>query len=247
MRKLLPIVGLLLAFASCQQADDFEKPTIEIDSPKTDDVVLTDDGLRVVATLSDNTGLLQYKIEVVGIDSLNDVGADSTYSIIYIDAVPGEGKALYLDHTIELPSNTFNGKYQMIMTCVDVEGNQALRDTVLFEIRNNADYEPPVFNLISAVSAGDTIGYGFGFGVDGTVSDSQSLIYSDIYVGNVSGSKVLLEQEFPYILDNTVDFSTIEWWFQVDSTWTPGQYHIYVTAWDNYSGVSQDIPFYVKY
>lgn len=226
--------------------NDLEKPIVTIDSPVDNQVVYTADDLRLVATLTDNTGLLQYKLVLTGIDSLNDVGADSTSHLIFIEGVPNAEKAIYIDEYVLLSDTTFNGFYRLTLTCIDVEGNEAIRDTVSIEIKNSIDSEPPVFNAAGPVS-GDTLTFGEGFSITGNVTDSQSLIYSDIYVGRTDGSHEILTFGFSGIVNNTVDYDGIGWYFQVDSTWKQGAYQMYITAWDNYSGVSHSIPFHVAY
>ncbi len=227
--------------------EDSERPVVSIESPQNGDVVTTDNGIPLRAVLTDNTGLLQYKIVISGIDSLNGIGADSTFSTILIDGIPGKPKSFIIDHTIALDENTFNGFYQLTLTCVDVEGNEALRDTVLFQISNSIDSQPPVIDVNSMVLP-DTLRFGEGFVLSGTVSDESALIFSDIFIGRTNFSDTVRYTDFPWISNNLVDYTNeFTWWHQVDSTWSQGAYHIYYTAWDNYSGVSHAIPFYVKY
>ncbi len=243
--KLTFLLLIVLVFASCKKEIDTDNPVVTVDEPSNGGAVYTNDGLRLVATLTDNTGLLQYKLTLNGIDSLNDVGADSTISMIFVEGIPDKNKAFYIDEVIPLHDSIFNGHYQMTLACIDVEGNESLRDTVNFEIRNSNDYQPPVFDIAS-VNQHDTLGLGQGFGVEGMLYD-ENLIYSDFHVGTVSGNQTIFYQEFPVIIDNTIEYTGIGWWFQVDSTWSQGDYRVYVTAWDNYSGVSYEIPFYVSY
>lgn len=235
-----------VAFTACNEVIDTERPTIEIDLPQGGDAVYTNDGLRIVATLTDDTGLLQYKVVLNGIDSLNDVGADSTISFIMVEGVPNNEKAIYLDETFALGDTTFNGSYQLTMACIDVEGNESIRDTVNFTIRNSNDSEPPQFNVLGP-TPNDTLNYGNGFSILGSTTDSQLLMYSTIYVGTKSGSDTILYFRFTNIENNIVDFSSIGWYFQVDSSWAQGAYHMYTTSWDDYSGVSNEIPFHVSY
>ncbi|MFM1874476.1 MAG: hypothetical protein RL266_213 [Bacteroidota bacterium] len=239
---LLSISGLV----ACQQTIDIEKPISEIENPTSGSVVYTNDGLRLVATLSDNTGLLQYKWTINGIDSLNDVGADSTFSYIYIDGVPSKEKTWYLDELFTLSDTIFNGHYELRLSCIDIEGNESLKDTVVFQIRNSIDSQPPQFS-VTGPQAADTLNFGQGFSISGSTYDTQSLVYSDIYVGRTNGSDTILYFEFPNPIDNTVDYNSIGWYLQVDSTWTKGAYHLSITSWDNYSGVSHMIPFHVFY
>lgn len=244
MRSILICVALAVAIIGCQTENDLERPTVEINLPIAGDVVTTNDGIRLVATLTDNTGLLQYKLTLNGIDSLNGIAADSTISMIFIEGILDENKAYYIDQIIPLPDSTFNGYYQATLECIDIEGNLSLRDTVNFMISNSIDSDPPEFNVVGP-TYGDTLMPGEGFGISGNTTDSQSLIYSRIYVGTVDGSFSLIDFEFANIIDNTVDYNSIGWYLQVDTTWTEGAYHMYITSWDNYSGVDYEVPFYV--
>ena len=247
MNRIRPFAFvILLGLNACQQTTDIERPEVVIENPTSGGSVTTNDDLRLVATLTDNNGLLQYKLTINGIDSLNDVGADSTFSLIYVGGIPDKAKAWYLDELIELSDTTFNGYYEARLTCVDIEGNQALQDTVLFRIVNSIDSQPPQFN-VTGPAVSDTLGFGQGFSIAGSTTDSQSLIYSDIYVGRTNDSDTILYFAFRNPIDNAIDYNSIGWYFQVDSTWNQGAYHLYITSWDNYSGVSHEIPFYVFY
>jgi hypothetical protein len=237
---------LLLLGVSCKEIVDTELPIAVIDDPTENEAVFTDNDLRIVATLTDNTGLLQYKLTIDGIDSLNGIAADSTLSMIFVDAIPNEEKAFYLDQTIELDDNTFNGNFQMVLSSLDVEGNESIKDTVRFEIVNSLDPDPPVFNVTGPTS-GDTLEIGSGFLVLGNVSDAQHLNYSEIFIGPTDFSDTIRFTTFPWITNNMVNYDDFTWWHQVDSTWSQGSYHVYYTAWDNVSGTSHTIPFYVSY
>ncbi|MBI1286089.1 MAG: DUF4625 domain-containing protein [Flavobacteriales bacterium] len=245
MKRWFFLVVLIPFAIGCNTTDDTEKPTVVVYSPQEDGAVYTNDGLRVRADLSDNTGVLQYKITLNGIDSLNDIAADSTYSITYIDAIPGKPTDYNYDQTLDLPASTFNGHYQFTMACVDVEGNESIRDTVLFEIKNSADSVPPTFN-VTGPTPYDTLGYGQGFLLGGIITDAEELTYSELFVGTVNFSDTMIYVPYPVIVDNAITYDGT-WWVPIDSTWTQGSYHVYYTAWDKYSGVSYSIPFYVKY
>jgi len=240
---------LSILAVGCIELDDKDKPVVLIDSPLDGDVITTDAGLRLLATLTDNTGLLQYKIVITGIDSLNDVGADSTFSITLIHGISDKPETFLLDYLIALDDTTFNGHYQLTLSCVDVEGNEAVRDTVLFRIKNSIDHEPPIITVsVDGMNAGDTLTFGQIISPRGFITDSQSLIYADIFIGRANFSDTVRYNAFTWIENNNIDFTNnYLWWHNVDSTWSQGAYHIYYTAWDNYSGVSHTIPFYVKY
>lgn len=242
MRYLLPLLAATVLFSCRPEEVDIERPTAQIEIPGLGDVVFTADGLRLVATLKDNTGLLQYKLTLNGLDSLNGVGADSTLTHIQINGTE-ESKGWFLDEVIPLPETTFNGQYQLILTCLDIEGNESLKDTVNFEIVNSTDPDAPVFN-VAGPTPDDTLSIGQGFQLSGEITDQQSLIFADIEVSRTDGAQAIYEFEFSVIQNNSVGFDL---YLQVDSTWTQGAYQVYYTAWDNYSGISHSIPFHVLY
>lgn len=245
IKQLFKFLIVATVFVGCNVETDNERPTVEIENPTNGGVVTTNDDLRLVATILDNTGLLQYKLTIAGIDSLNDVGADSTFSLIHVESITNGTSGIFLDELVSLDDDVFNGEYFATLTAIDIEGNEALRDTVKFKIENSNDSEPPVFN-VGGVTAGDTLNFGEGVGVTGEVTD-PSLIYADIYVGRTDGSFELVSFGFGGVQDNTVNYGGVGWYFEVDSTWSQGAYHMYFTAWDNYSGVSHEIPFHVSY
>lgn len=245
MKKVIFLV-VLLGFMACENEQDLDLPINTILSPVNDGVVRTGEGLNLVAEFSDNNELLQFKFEIDGIDSLNGISSDSTFLYIYIDGFNGGTQNTILSLNIPLSDSVFNGFYTVKLSSVDAEGNLSLADTVRVQIKNSIDSIPPVFN-VSGPTAEDTLGFGDGFSISGSTSDTQSLIYSDIFVGRTNGSFEVLNFEFSFIENNTVDYNSIGWYFQVDSTWAQGDYHLYITSWDNYSGASFEVPFHVSY
>lgn len=239
-------VLIALASASCNEVVDTERPTILIDLPTQDDIVTTNDGLRIVASLTDDTGLLQYKLTLDGVDAENGIGSDSTSAFIIVDGIPNNEKALYIDEAFPLSDTTFNGRYQLVLACIDVEGNESLNDTVQFTIKNSIDSDPPQFNVDPA-GLQDTMNFGNGFSILGSTTDAQNLIYSDIYVGPVGGGDTILYFGFENIQNNSVEYTPIQWFLVVDSSWTQGDYHLNITSWDDYSGASIEFPFHVSY
>ncbi|MFC2176080.1 hypothetical protein ACFLR1_03830 [Bacteroidota bacterium] len=237
---------LCVTFGSCKPELDVELPVCKLELPEINDTVYTEDNLRLVASFSDNSGLLQYKLVLEGIDELNGIAADSVLSLIVVGDIPKDLKAFYLDEWVALSNSTFNGNMRAILSCLDTEGNESEKDTVDFSIRNSIDAIPPVINVSGPVN-GSTIAFGQGFSTYGTVTDDQNLRYSDFYIGRTDYSDTILFKAFSSNTNNIVDYTTLGWWSQVDSSWSQGDYMMYLTAWDNYSGVSQTIPFHVSY
>lgn len=246
MKKEILLIALFgLVFTSCNEVVDEEKPNSVIDFPSQNEVVTTNDNLRLVATLTDDTGLLQYKLTLDGVDSENGISADSTISFIIVDGIEGNEKALYLDETFELPDSTFNGTYLLTLACVDIDGKQSVTDTVIFTIRNSIDFTPPIINVGGPTR--DTMTIGNGFTPFGEITDERDLTYATIYIGRTDNSDTIHSFDFPVIENNLVSFATGQTFWVVDSTWSQGDYHLYCTAWDGYSGVSASVPFHVSY
>jgi hypothetical protein len=246
MRKVFFALSFVLVVASgCNTQTDSEIPVAEFDLPDNGDVVTTAEGLRLVATLTDNTGILQYKLTISGIDELNGITSDSTISRVFVEGLSDNPKAVYIDEIIPLPDSTFSGNYRSVLECIDVEGNRSIRDTVVYTIQNSNDTELPQINVGGPNE--DTLTIGNGFSPTGQITDNLNLIYATIYIGRVDGSDTLHWFRFPNIQDNLVSFATGQTFWVVDSTWSQGDYHIYCTAWDDYSGTSASIPFHVSY
>jgi len=245
MRNALLFAVSVFILSACNEVDDVDRPTAQIVMPADNDQVWTADGVHISANLSDDMGLLQYKVVIRGIDSLNGLAADSTFALTIIDGIDGKPKEHYLDFTIALGDSCFNAYYLLTLTCLDAQGNEAYRDTVRFQLKNSTDPVPPVFN-VTGPTPDDTLHVGDGFVLGGTVTDAYDLVYSDIFIGRTNYSDTVTYVTFPWVIDNTIDYTNVfNWWYPVDSTWTEGAYHVYYTARDNHSIVSHTIPFYV--
>lgn len=245
MKQLLFSLICILTIIGCTETDDLEKPKSNLESPTTGQIISTNLGINLIATLTDNTGLLQYKVVVAGIDSLNGITADSTFSAIYIEGIENQVTRLYLEDVIALDSTTYNGHYTLTLSCVDIEGNESLADTVSFRIKNSIDSEPPVINAFGPLT--DTLFLGSGFSPNGTISDAYDLVYASVFIGSINNTDTTYWFDYPVISGNEVVLDGGHPYFVIDSTWNPGLYHVNYTAWDNHAGVSKSIPFYVSY
>ncbi|MCF8257839.1 MAG: DUF4625 domain-containing protein [Flavobacteriales bacterium] len=239
---LLLTALLLLFLAACSDGFDLERPVTELLSPVNGQNVTTAEGIPLNVRFTDNGNLLQYKIRVEGIDSLNSIAKDTTLRLVFIEGITGS--EFLLNQIIPLPDSTFNGHYRVILTCIDDDGNESYPDTASIRITNSLDSIPPVFD-VGGLPA-DTLRLGQGFTLAGSVTDETSLNYVTIRIGNVNGSFVKLNFQFPNIIDNTVDLNGFGGYLMVDSTWTNGTYSMHINAWDDYSGVSSTSYFQVK-
>lgn len=240
---LLTVFFLTALFISaCREDVDTERPVVSILSPMDGETVTTSPGLLINALLTDNEGLLQYKLILEGIKELNGIAKDTTLRIIHIDGL--SGAEFVLDELVELPDSTFNGQYRVILWCLDTDGNESYADTVNVRVVNILDSIPPAFDVQGYPE--DTLRLGQGFALAGSVTDETSLNYVTLKISNTDGSKTLLDFQFPNIIDNTVNLEGFGGYFLMDSSWTDGTYSIYITAWDDYSGVTDTSFFQVK-
>lgn len=229
--------------AACSDGFDMERPTAKLISPANGQTVSTAHGIQLSVLFTDNGNLLQYKMRLEGIDSLNRITKDTTYSLVFIEGI--SGSEFNLSQTIPLPNSTFNGFYRIIVSCIDDDGNESLPDTSSVRIVNSLDSIPPVFGIEGIPSPSDTLKIGMGFVLGGIISDETSLNLVTVKIANTNGSFTRHEFQFPSIIDNNVDLTGIGWWFPVDSNWTAGTYSAYFTAWDNFSGVDTTFLFQV--
>jgi hypothetical protein len=240
-------VLLVIAFGvmvGCEEEQDTERPTASLLTPLNGATVATDQGIIFRALFEDNGQLLQYKVLLEGIDSLNGIAKDTAIRWIEIGGL--SGAAYELNDTIALPASMFNGHYRLLVTCVDSDGNQAYNDTIAIRVVNVADTIVPVFS-VSGPTVGDTLGIGEGFPLLGQITDETSLNYVTVFIGRTNRSLTKHEFDFPIVLDNTVNLNDIGWYFPIDSTWTKGAYEVYITAWDDHNGVEFSIPFHINY
>ncbi len=233
---------LLISVASCSDGFDLERPVTEILSPVNGQTVSTESGVPLSVRFTDNGNLLQYKIRIEGIDSLNDIARDTVLRLVVIDGISGSEQLL--NRSVALPANTFNGYYRIILSSIDDDGNESYPDTASVRIVNSLDSVAPIIDVGGFPL--DTLRTGQGFTLAGSVTDETSLNYVTLRIGNVTGSFTKINFQFPNIIDNTVDLNGFGGYLMVDSTWTDGTYSIEVNAWDNFSGVSSTSYFQVK-
>lgn len=235
-------LSALLLVSACDDGFDTERPLAVIQSPVSGQTVNTAEGIPLQVLFTDNGNLLQYKMRLEGIDSLNGIAKDTMLRMVYIGGL--SGSSLLFDEHIPLPDSTFNGHYRIIVTCIDDDGNESYPDTASVRIANVLDSIPPV--IILGGLPEDTLRFGQGFTLSGIVSDETSLNRFTFRMANTDGSFTRFEHQATAFGDNSQVLDGFGGWFQVDSAWTEGTYSVYITAWDSYSGVSHTSYFEVK-
>jgi len=242
---LLVMFMLTLSMVSCDDGFDMQRPTVAIQSPVAWQTVNTADGIPLKALFTDNGNLLQYRMVLEGIDSLNGIARDTTLRRVIINGI--SGSVFELDERILLPDSIFNGYYRIILSCIDDDGNESYPDSVPVRVVNVLDSVPPAFSIEGIPAAQDTLRLGMGFVLGGTITDETSLNFASVRIASVDGPFVLHDFKFANIINNTVDFSSIGWWFPVDTTWAEGRYRAYFTAWDNHNGADHELFFEVRH
>lgn len=242
---LVAVVFLIMSAVSCDDGFDTERPFATIVSPVAWQTFSTADGIPMRGLLTDNGNLIQYRVLIEGIDSLNGIAKDTMLRRVIINGI--SGSVFDIDIKIPLPDSTFNGFYRFVLSCIDDDGNESFPDTVPVRMVNVLDSIPPRFQIEGIPAIEDTLRIGMGFVLGGFISDETSLNFASVRIASMEGGFVLHQFEFGNILDNMVDFSSIGWWFPVDTNWAEGRYRAYFTAWDDYNGADHEIFFEVKY
>lgn len=223
--KTFVILALCVAgFAACTEETDIEKPVTNIISPVSGDTLFTDEGLRLVATLEDDGELNQYKLSLVGNDSLNGLIADSAISRIFVDDLGAD--EIYIERVFDIPDTIMNGHYKLSMSVLDQAGNESIADTSEFFFQNKNDTVFPtfldtvIFDTISELRGG--------LAVNIDVWDDH-LVYVKLVVTHEDGVTIIAEEEW-----NNVNYSLVSMnqWYPYQETWPEGDFIIYVVAVD---------------
>jgi len=242
---LVAVVFLIVSAVSCDDGFDTERPVATISSPVAWQTVNTADGIPMRGLLTDNGNLLQYKVRIEGIDSLNGIARDTMLRRVIIQGI--SGSVFDLDENIPLPDSTFNGYYRIILSCIDDDGNESYPDSVPVRVVNVRDSIPPTFQIEGIPAVGDTLRLGMGFVLGGQIRDETSLNFASVRIARTEGGFELHKFDFGNIIDNVVDLSGIGWWFPVDTSWAEGRYRAYFTAWDDHNGADHELFFEVKH
>ena len=225
-KTLLLCVFGVAGFYACTEDTDFDKPITEIIYPVSGDTLISNDGLRLVATVEDNYGLNQYKLELVGNDDLNGLIADSAISRIFVDELADD--EIYIERVFDIPDSIMNGHYILGMSVLDQAGNESITDTSEFYFQNRNDTLQPsfidtvVFDTISEIRGG--------LGVNIDVVDDQ-LVYVKLTVTHEDGITIIAEETW-----NNVNYPlvSIDQWYDYQESWPEGDFNIHVVAVDKY-------------
>ena len=211
---------------ACTDETDLEKPITDIISPVSGDTLFVDEGLRLIATIEDNGELNQYKLELVGNDSLNGFIADSAISRIFIDELSTD--EIYVERVFDIPDSLMNGHYTISLSVLDQAGNESVADTSQFFFQNKNDTVFPtfidtvIFDTISEIRGG--------LGVNIDVVDDY-LLYVKLTVLHEDGVTIIGEDTW-----NNVNYPlvSVNQWYSYQETWPEGDFNIHVLAIDQY-------------
>ena len=203
MKQLLAAVFLTgtLALHSCkdEESKDLTPPAITIISPDTDEKVDGGESIEVRGTITDNSGLSQYKLEIH--DDFDGhwhlKKAPAAFEWDTIVNLSGTSHDLKLD--IAVPSDVQAGPYHFVIRATDKDGNEADFVERSIKMRNMDDtIVPMISNLAFTPSPGSnntiTLSGGNQLGVSMDVSDDQELEkYEFVVIHKSSGHKHRLE------------------------------------------------------
>lgn len=236
--RIFPWLIVAAFFAGCEKEEDTTIPTTIIEKPVMGDRVSAADGIKVVATISDDFLVSQYKISFSGIDSLNGRVADSTISDIHVfDA--GQSRT-YVEHTFDIPDSAMHANYLLTMVALDDSGNESEVDSVSFFLHNPLDLEEISFIDTVAFDTVEAFRNGIAINID-VFDDALTNIF--LTVGTTNGEHVISTGEW---LDINSSWQEVNQWILWDDNWVEGDYSAHVTAWDRYGYKEFKNYFYIK-
>jgi uncharacterized membrane protein len=146
--KLIPMKKHIIAFAcivlsasfilgSCKK-EDTEKPTVKISSPTNNKEYHPGETITVIADISDNEELSQYKLEIHfddGHGHKSTMHGDEGWE--FEEIVKISGKAYSLNRSVKIPNDVKEGKYHVVVECTDKAGNEAAPASVDIKIEDH--------------------------------------------------------------------------------------------------------------
>lgn len=254
---------LIMCLLACKQAVDVTPPTAEIlaMSPRAETGTVCGesservfyltggDTLRLELLLRDDEALSQYKIEIhQNFDCHGHAGKVEDWSLV--EVVDLEGSEARISRDLPVPDNVSAGAYNYHYQIVDQAGNTTpytqYYDLV---VTNPTDDESPQL-LIERPAGTSTQARGTDLVIVGEVQDNLPL-------GEGGQGKLTLEYKNAddsrrYLADtwtfdaNTSALHPFALRFTLPTTWVPGEYHFYLTAYDAVNNASSTQSFAVN-
>jgi hypothetical protein len=121
---------LFLAFVSCKEDSDTEKPVINLIEPEEDDILHIGDDVHFEVEFSDNEMLASYKVDIHpnfdghthAVTKGDDEPEDFTFQRTW--TISGKNAAVH-HHDIVIPENATPGLYHLMVYCTDAAGNES--------------------------------------------------------------------------------------------------------------------------
>lgn len=212
--------ALILALLACKKEDaDVTKPSITtfaLNGEEEEVVVNAGDPLAVLAKLSDNKSLGQFKIDIHDdFDGHTHGKTMAAWDTLIIENLSGTYQELALD--IPVPTWATAGMYHGMARLIDASGNEADFKTMKIIIKNGLE---PQIDVTDPDFGGQvTFTRGMSYAIKGTVTDDAGLDEIIIYLEEYGHSQKTAEEPL-FEFDVDLGGSTTSWDFQTDGNIT---------------------------
>lgn len=230
-------IGMLAS--SCKKDNpDTTQPVIEsIAKPLENDTLFTGSEIHIEGSITDDTELSQFKIDIHGASDGHSHGKLSSASFFeVIRIIDLAGKVQAINEHIMIPQEAAAGRYHVIMTAVDASGNQSdFVERDIF-IRNSGDLIAPTITLNSPAQGGN-YSLALPLTISALMSDNAAL--GDVEVKIYKGATVVYDYDVE-LAESTFSLNLV-----VPTTgWTAGDYTLEIIARDQVNNVSDfDVDF----
>ena len=180
----------------------------------------------------DNEALSQLKIDI---HENHDCHGHNkrTQDWYYQEIIDLEGNEARVSRKLDVPDDVTAGSYHLILSVLDIAGNEANQEIYDVSVVNTADTEIPVLTLQAPTEASLKVEKGESVSIKATIVDDQALLdggrwrvqYKDIKSGNVF---TLLEEGF----DTGENSTQVSYELEVPNTWVSGTYEVRLRAYD---------------
>lgn len=181
LMKVKVLLSMLMILAACKKETtepvDQTKPVIMMTSPTTSSSFNGGTNMEIVLGFSDNKSLAQTKINIHNNSDGHSHGKTEVLPFELDTIINLSGTSQNLNIPVALPVDIKAGKYDILVYCIDSEGNEADYKFVQFEIKNPTDLVAPTINMMPEP---DTLvdfagGTTKSFSLTGQVSDNSDL------------------------------------------------------------------------
>lgn len=235
-----------LIVSSCKKdkdEPDVQRPQIQLTSPAKDARLNSGTSFNVVAVITDDVELSQYKIEIH--DNFDVHSHKKKSAPFYFSEIKDiSGKEYNVNTKIEIPEDVAAGEYHLTIKAVDKAGNEAEMAELDIYIVNVLDEEPPVLDIIITPTP-DAQGqiqvlYNQTIGIIMSGTDNQGLYEYKILIEREDNGSLAYEKEVE------VSGTSGRWTenILIPESWPKGEYHLHIKLFDlknNYAEVDYDV------